>query len=239
MTPVEIAAKKVNLLKYNILVLIYFTLALMGPYVLFRSYIPYIPSEWQWTLIITMFVIYGFEAVFLVAVIPLGMVFISSWLYLVDIKAKVRSLYPVVVTSLIPFLILLSLIVIFGLFFVKATLEPTQDIPKLAELIKADIDRQLTPRKPLFSALAMVASLASVLICARQLHKDLNLKSVLASPLQTWPGWMQRLHERHNLSAVIATLIPLTFAGSLFLFQKLSTLVSGDFLEKLQNLPRP
>jgi hypothetical protein len=239
MTPVEVGGTDVKLWKYHLLVLSYFLLALVGQYLILYKYIAVIPSEYQGMLGVTMVVIYGFQALFMVALVPLCMVFIFSSLYLIDIKAKVKSLYPIVVTSLIPFLILMAIIAAYALLALEVRIEPTEDMQKLANLIKADIDTQLLARRPLFTGLAMVAGLASITMCAYQLHHKLALKGLLASPLQTWPRWMQRLHERYNLSPVIATLIPLSFAASLYLFQKLSGLAAGNVFEKLRGLSQP
>jgi len=237
MTTAETSVSEVKLGKYHLIVLAYFLLIVLGQYLLAHKYIVYIPAEWQSLATVTAVVFGIFQSLFTVAIIPLGMMFILCWLYLIDIKPRVRSLYPIVVTSLVPYLLLLVLAVIYVTFFVKVNIQPAAEFEKTINLIKEDI-ANITRQKSPVARFGFIAALLSIGLCAYLLHERLKLKSLMAESSKLWPRWLVRLHERVNLSVIIAVLIPLTFAGSLFVFNRLSGLIAVNLAEKLK-LPQP
>lgn len=235
--PIEAPRVEVKLTKYNLAVLAYFLLLMTTQYALAYKYLLFIPEKWRGVATVSTLVFFGFQALFMVAVIPLGMAFIYSWLYLIDIRASVKSLYPIVVTSLTPFYVLLGVMIVYGVFFLQVSLEPTEDVQRLSEMIRADVDRQVRSGAFPLSRLGMVAAVISIVLCAYLLYKRLALRSLVTQHLSQWPSWLGVLHRRLDLGAVIAVLIPLTFVGSLFVFQKLSGLLATNVMEKL--IPQP
>jgi len=235
--PIQAPVPDVKLARYNIAVLAYFLLLMATQYALAYKYLLYIPEKWRGVATVSTLVFFGFQSLFMVAVIPLGMAFIFSWLYLIDIRASVKSLYPIVVTSLTPFYLLLGLMIVYGVFFLQVSLEPTDDVQRLSEMIRADVNRQITSGAFPLSRLGSVAAVTSVGLCAYLLYRRLDLRSLVAEQLGQWPSWLGVVHRRLNLGAIIAALIPLTFVGSLLVFQKLSGLLATNVLEKLNLQP--
>lgn len=236
--PIEAPRFEVNLTRYNLAVLAYFLLLMATQYALAYKYLLFIPEKWRGVATVSTLVFFGFQALFMVAVIPLGMAFIYSWLYLIDIRASVKNLYPIVVTSLTPFYILLGVMIVYGVFFLQVSLEPTDNVQRLSEMIRADVDRQVRSGAFPLSRLGPVAAVTSILICAYLLYKRLDLKSLVERQLNQWPSWLSLIDRRLNLGALIAALIPLTFVGALFVFQKLSGLLATNVMEKLLQPPR-
>ena len=236
--PIEAPRFEVKLTRYNLAVLAYFLLLMTTQYALAYKYLLFIPEKWRAVATTSTLVFFGFQALFMVAVIPLGMAFIYSWLYLIDIRASVKSLYPIVVTSLTPFYILLGVMIVYGVFFLQVSLEPTEDVQRLSEMIRADVDRQVRSGAFPLSRLGLVAAVTSILICAYLLYKRLDLKSLVERQLSQWPSWLSLVDRRLNLGALIAALIPLTFVGALFVFQRLSGLLATNVMEKLLHPPR-
>lgn len=236
--PIEAPRFDVKLTRYNLAVLAYFLLLMTTQYALAYKYLLFIPEKWRGVATMSTFVFFGFQALFMVAVIPLGMAFIYSWLYLIDIRASVKSLYPIVVTSLTPFYILLGVMIVYGVFFLQVNLQPTEDVQRLSEMIRADVERQVRSGAFPLSRLGPVAALLSILLCAYLLYKRLDLRPLVARQLSQWPSWLGAIDRRANLGAIIAALIPLTFAGSLFIFQKLSGLLATNVMDKLLHPPR-
>jgi hypothetical protein len=234
MAMLETPAEELRLKRYHLLVLLYFLGLFLAQYSVAYRYAGAFPAEWRGLFLMTVVMFFLFQALFMTAVIPLGMLFIYCWLYLIDIKARARSLYSIVAVSLLPFLILLAVILIYTVFLMDVRVPPTADIQKLGELIRADLMRQPFPVRES----SMAAAIASALICAHQIRKRLALRELLRQRVQGGPTWLQSMARRVDLSVIVALLIPLTFAGSLYLFNRMGSAIAGNFWEKL-NLPMP
>jgi len=234
MTIVETPADAGSLRKYHLMVLAYFLGVLLAQLLVAYRYADAFPSEWRGLFLMTVFMFFLFQSVFMVAIVPLGMTFIYCWLYLIDIKARVRSLYAIVATALLPFLILLAVILVYVSVIMEVRVPPTQDVERLAELIRADLMSKRFPVREL----GLGAGIASILICAHQIRQRLALGELLRQRLQHGPTWLQRLSEKVDVSVIVALLIPLTFVGSLYAFNRVGSAIAGNFWEKL-NLPMP
>ncbi|MCS6816566.1 MAG: hypothetical protein N0A16_02790 [Blastocatellia bacterium] len=234
MNVVETPAEAGPLKRYHVLVLAYFLSVLMVQLAVAYRYIGLFPPEWRGLFAMTVLMFFLFQSFFMVAVVPLGMTFIYCWLYLIDIKARVRSLYAIVAASLLPFVLLLAISLIYVALIMDVRVPPTQDVQELAELIRADLMSKRFPIRGLGAA----AAIASVLICAYEIRRRLALGELLRRRIEQGPAWLQRLSGKVDLSVIVALLIPLTFAGSLYLFNRVGSAIAGNFWEKL-NLPVP
>jgi|DewCreStandDraft_5_1066085.scaffolds.fasta_scaffold00162_7 MFS family permease len=229
-TPVE----ELRLRRYHLMVLLYFVGLFLAQYAVAYRYAGAFPAEWRGLFLMTVVMFFLFQSLFMVAVVPLGMLFIYCWLYLIDIRARARSLYAIVATSLLPFLVLLGLILIYVVAIMDVHVPPTSDIQKLNELIRADLMSKRFPVR----GLGLAAAILSVLICAYQIRQRLGLSGLLRQRVRSGPTWLQRVAERVDLSVVVALLIPLTFVGSLYAFNRVGSALAGNVWEKL-NLPIP
>jgi len=234
MTVVETPAEAGSLKRYHVMVLAYFLGILLVQMLLAYRYADAFPPQWRGLFLMTVFMFFLFQAVFTVAIVPLGMMFIYCWLYLIDIKARARSLYAIVATSLLPFLLFLAAALIYVAFVMDVHVPPTEDVQRLTELIRADLMSKPFPVRELGTG----AGIASILICAHQIRRRLALGEILRERLHRGPIWLRRVSGKIDLSLIVALLIPLTFVGSLYAFNRVGSAIAGNFWEKL-NLPVP
>ncbi len=234
MALLETPAEEVRLKRYHVITLLYFLGLFLAQYLVAYRYAGAFPAEWRGLFLMTVAIFFLFQALFMAAIVPLGMVFIYCWLYLIDIKARARSLYGIVTTSLLPFLVLLGVILIYVGFIMEVRVPPTEDIAKLTELIRADLMSKRFPVR----GLGLAAAVASTLLCAHEIRRRLALRELLRLRLQGGPAWLRALSQKVDLSMIVALLIPLTFAGSLYAFNRMGGAIAGNFWEKF-NLPMP
>lgn len=234
MAVVETPAEAGSLKRYHVMVLAYFLGVLLAQLSVAYRYMDSFPPQWRGLFMMTVLLFFLFQSFFVVAVVPLGMTFIYCWLYLIDIKARARSLYAIMATSLLPFLALIVVVLVYVIFLMETHVPPTEDVQQLAESIRADI---MSKRFPI-RELGIVASIASMLICAHQIRRRLALGELLRRRIEQGPAWLQRLSGKVDVSVIVALLIPLTFVGSLYAFNRVGSTIAGNFWEKL-NLPMP
>jgi len=234
MAVVETPAEAGSLKRYHVMVLAYFLGILLAQLSVAYRYIDSFPPQWRGLFMMTVFMFFLFQSFFMVAIVPLGMTFIYCWLYLIDIKARARSLYAIMAMSLLPFLVLIAVVLVYVVFIMEVRVSPMEDLQQLAESIRADIMSKRFPVREL----GVVTSIASALICAHQIRRRLALGELLRKRIEQGPSWLQRISQKVDLSVVVALLIPLTFVGSLYVFNRVGGAIAGNFWEKL-NLPMP
>lgn len=235
-TPVPPPPDKVALGRYHLIVLAFFLINWSAQYSGVAKIFPYLPEQFRGLIQVLVLTLTGVNSGIEACVVPLGTVFIFSWLYLTNIQADVRQLYQIVVISILPLLLLSLGLLIYVLFFMKidaatsqrlteilnyfnTALKNTNSQQKLADpAIKARMDEIIAGRQQelaVFKYFWFAAAALSCGVCGHFLYKRLKLAA--------WKAW----------------LIPATFAVSIGLVRTLAAGGSGKLMDRLKTIMQP
>jgi hypothetical protein len=238
--------EKIRLLKYHLVVLAFYVLLLSANYIAILKFARYIPEEFRALLKLVLFGLSAFQFGFLMCVIPLGVVFIFSFLYLTNIKADVRRLYQIVVISTIPWLLMMlgasaQTVLLRGFDaatearLTELSQAVSQDIkqkktdsPHATELMELLKTQQEKFAGPMFEVKLPFGG--KVVQVRRQqvfVYVAVGLSCLLCGYL---------LHRRLNIKTMLAFVIPIAFAGSIFLMRTLTTTDSGSLTDHIKEL---
>ncbi len=233
---VNVAAKEASVAKYNLLIFGYFALIITSQFVLARQYVRLLPEELRGLLNAIMVLGFGVQSSLFVAVIPLAMVFIFGWLYLSDIRVRVRQLYPIVVIAVAPLLVFYIGAMVFLLTArgidpsalarmtvvsrqIQTEIASTNDATKvnpahleeLGTLLKDDTTRRW---KPIYRLVPLPLAL-SCLTC----------------------GWL--LRRRLGIGPIRSYLIPTTFVLSVVLVRWSTSESSQMLVDRIKSMVQP
>ncbi|MBI3951383.1 MAG: hypothetical protein HY314_13110 [Acidobacteria bacterium] len=229
-TPSAQPAERVSLARYHLIVLAFFLLSWLAQYVALAKYLPYIPEKVRGLIQAVFLTFFAVNSGFYLSLIPLGMVFIFCWLYLMNIQVDLRKLYQIVVISILPLLLLMLGLLLQALFmkvnvsmaerlrdiFGTMLENPQQTVSHPA--IKAQMDEIIKARQQEFSGVgyfSLAAAALSCLVCGHLLYKRLKLAA-----------WR-------------AVLIPVSFAVSIALVRALTTSGSSNLMERIKSMAQP
>lgn len=225
--------ERIPLARYHLITAGFFVTTLFAQYVLFLHYLDFLPADLRGLTNAFALVVYAVYSGFMVCIIPLGVVFVFGWLYLMDIQVDVRRLYQIVAISTIPLIVLMVGSIIYGSLFMKVDPAVSQRLTELSTLLLQDVNQKSTN-----SAAAK------------------EIAELLKSQREKYAAWMRSffylavaisclicghlLHRRIRLAAWKAILIPATFALSVGFVRRLATSASGQqLMDRLKELMQP
>jgi hypothetical protein len=245
-TQITQPTEKIRLAKYHLIVLTFFIFTLFANYAAVAQYLRFFPEEYQKLGKAVILFLFAVQSGFLISAIPLGVVFIFGWLYLMDVKVNVKRLYQIVVISTLPVLLLMVGLTLRVTFFVEldpamaarlselsqATMQDVkQNVPnsphaaELAELMKVQQEKVAGP------AVSMKLPLLGKVVEFRRQQAYLYVAVILSCLLC---GYL--LHQRLKLKTLMAMLIPLTFVGSVFILRTVVAVGSSPLTDSLKGL---
>lgn len=226
-------SEKIPLARYHLITVAFFVTTLLAQYVLFLHYLDFLPADLRGLTNAFALVVYAVYSGFMVCVIPLGVVFVFGWLYLMDIQVDVRRLYQIVAISTVPLIILMVGSIIYGSLFMRIDPAVSQRLTELSALLMQEVNQK--------SANSTAAQ---------------EITELLKSQRERYATWMRSffylavaasclvcghlLHRRIRLAAWKAILIPTTFALSVGLVRRITTSASGQqLMDRLKELMQP
>ncbi len=219
------------MVKYHLIVMTFFLLSWFAQYAAFAKYFPYVPEKIRGLLQAIFFTLFAINSGFYISLVPLGMVFIFCWLYLMDVQVDLRRLYQIVVTSIIPLLLLMLGLLLYTLLFMPVESGVAQRLTDVFNtilnnpqqtasdpVIKAQMEELVGARQQDYAFLKpywFVAAGLSCLICGHLLHRRLKLA--------TWR----------------AILIPFSFAVAILVTRTLTNTGSSQLMDRLKGVVQP
>lgn len=232
-TPTSQPPDKVSLGRYHLIVLAFFLINWSAQYSGVAKIFPYLPEQFRDLIRVLVLTLTGVSSGIEVCSVPLGTVFIFSWLYLANVQVDVRQLYQIVVISILPLLLLSLGLLIYVLFFMKIDAATSQQLTEILNYfnaalsnaqpqqsltdpaIKAQMDRVIAARQQelaVFKYFSLTAAALSSLVCGYFLHRRLKLAA--------WHAW----------------LIPATFVVAIVVMRTIVAGGSGQMLDYLKSL---
>jgi len=231
-TQVTQPTERIRLAKYHLIVLTFFIFTLFAQYIPFLKYARFLPEDYQMLIKAAALTLYAVQSGFLISAIPLGVVFIFGWLYLMDVKVDVKRLYQIVVISTVPLLVLMVGLILHAALFLKLDPATAERLSELSQAIARDI-QQNNP-----SPLHTEELTALIKGQQERLAKPMGYLGYAAVALCCLLcGYL--LHRRLKLKAVIAWLIPAAFAGSVFILRIITTAGASPLADRLKDLLKP
>jgi hypothetical protein len=221
--------ERIPIAKYHLIVLVFFAVALLSNYAFFFKFIDFVPEDLRGILNAIIFIMSFTQSGFLVAVIPLGMVFIFGWLYLMDVQVDIRKLYQIAVLSSVPIIVLLFGALLYVLFVLKIDAAMAQQLKDLSAVMLQEI--KVNPASASsaeeWTALVKGHRAGYTAVMEYLFPGVVGLSCLLC-------GYF--LHKRLNLVVWKAILIPITFGVSVAFFRMISSAGTGPLKDKLEEM---
>jgi hypothetical protein len=236
MSTAEIAAaaaqpvNKISIAKYHLIVLAFFLLSWSAQYAAMAKYLPYIPEKIRGLIQAIFLTVFAVNSGFYISVIPLGIVFIFCWLYLMDVQVDLRKLYQIVVISILPLLLLMLGLLIHSLLFLKVDAAISQ---RLTQVFNTVLENPQSASNP-----AINAQMQDLIKARQQGSAGVKYFFYGAAGLSCLVcGHL--LYRRLKLAAWRAMLIPVTFALSIVVVRTITSTGSSKLMDHLKEMIQP
>jgi hypothetical protein len=222
---------KSSLMKYHLMVLAFFVLSWVAQYAGLNKYLPFVPENVRGLLQAIFALFFAVNSGFYLSLVPLGMVFIFCWLYLMDTHVDLRKLYQIVVISLIPLLLFMLGLWLYTVLFM--TVDPSVS-QKLADVFSSMLS---DPNQ-------------STIDPATQAKMEELLKAKQQDTANLTPFWIgaaicscltcgHLLYRWLKLAAWKAIVIPAAFAVSIVIVRTLTNTGAGSVMDRMKQLSHP
>ncbi|MCS6804407.1 MAG: hypothetical protein RMM98_02770 [Acidobacteriota bacterium] len=222
---------KSSLLKYHLTLVAFFILSWTAQYAGLNKYLSFVPEQIRGLLQALFSVLFLVNSGFYLSLVPLAMVFIFCWLYLMDTRVDLRKLYQIVVLSILPLAVLMLGLLVYTVVFMKVDPSVSQKLtevfntmlsninqPTIDPATQAKMDELLRAKQQETASLTpfwIAAAICSCLICGRLLYRRLQLAA--------WKAFV----------------IPVTFAVSIMLVRMVMNTGGGSVMDRVKQIVEP
>lgn len=222
---------KSSLVKYHLTLLVFFILSWMAQYAGLNKYLPFVPEQIRGLLRAIFGLIFAVNSGFYLSLVPLAMVFIFCWLYLMDTHVDLRRLYQIVVLSILPLVVFMLGLLVYTVVFTKVDPEVSQKLTEVFSTMLKNLNQQTVDP-------ATQAKMEELLKAKQQ--ETANMTPFwIASAICSCLICGRLLYRRLQLAAWKAIVIPTTFAISIMIVRTVMNTGGGSIMDRVQQITQP